>query len=66
MASAADVARFNTHTHTGQIYNSTLPTAHQCTCTAVRQFGIVDLDSLNNPKLTVSPNLRPFVHSGNR
>lgn len=44
-----------THVHTGPFYNLTVAAAHQCSQIAVGQFGLVDF--VNNPELTVSPNL---------
>lgn len=52
---ATDVAQFKIHM--GPFYNFTLPAAHQRARIAVRQFGPVNEDFLNNLQLTVSPNL---------
>lgn len=48
---ATDVA----HVHTGPFYNRAIAAAHRCNQIAVGQFGLVDF--INNPELTVSPNL---------
>lgn len=52
---ATDVAPFKIHM--GPFPTFTLPAARQRARIAVRQFGPVDVDFLNNLQLTVSPNL---------